>query len=113
MKFKPGDKVWIHVPAGSPGVLCGTLAGVILGRCSEADCRYAYLDYWLVDIPEHPTAADRPCHAHEGILSPRDDPPPQQERKREEVGSWDLCPWQPALELMWSELLSGKRGNRL
>lgn len=99
MRFKPGDKVWLHViadwrmmpPEWKPSRLdIGRHPAVILGYL---DSEIAELD---VEGYTPPQGSDG-TFAHESLLLPRDDPPPQQESKRDAVGSWDHCVWKPSV----------------
>lgn len=99
MKFKPGDKVWVDHP-GCEWIPRGTHAAIIVCEANWGGLRIRDTDgtpYWTVDIEGVALRSDgSPWAAPERIMYPRDDPPPQQEPKREELGSWDDCEWRPA-----------------
>jgi hypothetical protein len=89
MKFKPGDKVWVD--NGPGGMFApGTYAGVLI-RPSDT---YAP-PCWVLDIEGISPPPGTTLSAPEAALRPRFDPPPEQEPKREAVGSWDQCVWKP------------------
>lgn len=97
MKFKPGDKVWLCVKDDTIGIglYPGRHAAVIISQqCDSIWCPWNVEGHWVVDVEGRDFGA--PFHAHEKALTPRDDPPSQQEPKREELGSWDDCEWRPA-----------------
>jgi hypothetical protein len=92
MKFKPGDKVWVHNPGGEcpPGTYAAVVTEVVPVDVSYGDGTDVW---WRILCAEllHCGSAMAP----ESIMTPRDDPPPAKEPKREEVGSWDDCEWRP------------------
>lgn len=89
MRFKPGDKVWVHHPSGDCEIPAGTYAGVLVGIIKEYE-NIGMLDWWSVHVPDVPLPPGALGFAvHESSMTPRDDPP------REQVGSWDHCVWRP------------------
>ena len=98
MKFKPGYKVWVHIRGGDGAILQpGDYRGVVTAeRCEVSRCWFNAPGYWIVDVEGHFLGNN--FHAHENSLSPRDDPPAQQEPKREATGKWDSCVWKPERE---------------
>lgn len=103
MKFKPGDKVWVHSSEGGefPN---GEFEGVVTRYNNDLfDPGYPY----LVDVPACPypwpggrTEIEWVCQ--ECDLRPRGD----DKIKRQELGEWDLCPWRP------ERVTVGKDGGR-
>jgi hypothetical protein len=87
MKYKAGDLVWVKVvPANlylPPGEYAGTVKGPSFRR-----------PHYTVEIEGYSMTDDWTCDAP--ILRPRK---PPDELKREEVGAWDLCPWQPRVKV--------------
>lgn len=99
MKFKPGDKVWVNVLGGDGSILApGSYAAVIAAsHCSVPSCWFnSQPGYWVVDVEGHDFGGN--FHAHENSLTRRDDPPAQEEPKREATGNWDSCVWKPKTE---------------
>ena len=102
MNFKPGDKVWVH-HAGDHGLPRGTYAGVLIANKTPDMCLGdpdAHL-WWKVDMDDYPPGPNSEgTYAHESILTPRSDPPPQQEPKQQREPTWDdierLVRWRPA-----------------
>lgn len=90
MNFKPGDKVWIIVPGECSYLQPGLYAGV----CVRPEYGYAP-GCWVVDIEGHYPPLGKEFASQEQYMERRDDPPPQQAPKRDEVGDWELCPWRP------------------
>lgn len=88
----PGQKVWIVNSGGD------LPAGVYAAVALSPNPTFTEPGWWnieLVDIPNYANGQS----AHQDRMCPRDDPPPQQEPIREQIGSWDGCVWKPAREV--------------
>lgn len=82
-----GQKVWVENSGGN--VPAGVYAAIVLGPNPSIG-----EGWWRIDLenyPNHPYGQS----AHQQQMRPRDDPPPQQEPKREQMGDWDSCEWKP------------------
>lgn len=85
MTFKAGDPVWVavmpgHSELGNPGELPAVVAGP------------SFMDktWYRINIEGHGDG----WHSDGKRLRPRRPP----DEKREELGEWELCPWQPTKE---------------
>lgn len=91
----PGQKVWIVEDGNGDCLPAGAHAAVVIAPNRDWG-EPGWWDVHLEDWPNHPKGQS----AHERRMQPRgDDPPPQREPKREQIGSWDGCGWQPAREI--------------
>jgi hypothetical protein len=97
MKFKAGDKVWIDV-CENPIVPVGSWPGVVIDLCP-----FFGPGLWIVDIEGFEPPPGDAFVSNERYMRPRFDPPPQQEPKREAVGSWDQCVWKPEGVSSWDQ----------
>lgn len=98
MKFKPGDKVWIdsRIPSRVGDMPAGTYAAVVIGYEGSFMTTGGYTDeFWEVSLEGLTLPPRHRAFSSESIMRHRDDPPPQQEPKRDKVGSWDSCVWRP------------------
>lgn len=84
----PGQKVWFECRGGKQ-LADGVYAAIAITPWMTDR------GWWAIEIEGDPW----PRFAHQDFLRPRDDPPPQREPKREQIGSWDGCGWQPAREI--------------
>lgn len=84
-----GQKVWFDCRGGRQ-IPDGTYAAVVIAP-------YIGDGWWAVELEEE--AIPFPRMAHQNHLRARDDPPPQQEPKRETTGNWDACVWKPSREV--------------
>lgn len=84
----PGQKVWFECRDGA--IPDGTYPAIVVAPYVAPN-----EGWWAVEIE----GLWGVRFAHQKALSPRDDPPPQQEPKREDVGSWNGCVWQPTREV--------------
>lgn len=80
MKFKVGDPVWCRCERYDHPH--GWFAGVVTGHTE------------LVWAPYNVTIDGITHSAAEEHLRPRR--PPPKEQQREQLGEWELCPWQPS-----------------
>lgn len=101
MNFKPGDKVWVH-HQGDEYLSTGTYAAVILGPCRQPSWDHPPCPWYSVDVPDFPPPPGfKGTCSPERSLTPRFDPPPQQEPKQQREPTWDdierLVQWRPAV----------------
>ena len=73
MRYNPGDPVWLHYPSGEK-------RAAVIVRPSEVEPETAYV-------------TDLGIEASVCYLSPRTP------LRREKLGEWELCPWQPEYAL--------------
>lgn len=92
--YKPGDKVWVHVPKGHIQLPNRDLAAVVSVACSVpqawlGDDRYNKQQWYHILIEGHSSISGHWYCPH-CYLSPRHDP-----YEGDRAGSWDTAPWQP------------------
>lgn len=88
----PGQKVWI---ANEGGRYPASVYAAIAVAPATGPRWVGHPGWWWVDIE----GIGNGLFGHQQQMSPRDDPPPQQEPKREQTGHWDSCVWKPAREV--------------
>lgn len=99
MSYKPGDKIWCHVPQGHVLLPHKSIPGVVLQACEcpknwENDKRYNSKQWYHINLEGYPsTYAQKYWECPDPYLSPRHDP-----YEGDQAGDWDACPFKPELE---------------
>lgn len=94
MKFKVGDVCIVRSCRcydGEPHYYAGKETTVISVDPIDRDGLFYELDLPCIDAP--PWATYQRAWACDNCLELKK--PPEADRKREEVGEWELCPWHP------------------
>jgi hypothetical protein len=95
MSYKPGDKIWCHVPLrhhllphkNIPGVVVNL---ILIPEFWLVQSRFKHEQWYSIILEGYVPSKRETWDCPNSYLSPRHDP-----YEGDKAGEWDSCPWKP------------------